>query len=75
MIYFQWLQNLQYDYPPEMLKPIRQAVIGFVEEIKDNIVIGFSSAYEIIRGRQGLKRLQIQRVPSFILTMAWQRPI
>jgi hypothetical protein len=51
MIYFQWLQNLQYDYPPEMLKPIRQAVIGFVEEIKDNIVIGFSSAYEIIRGR------------------------
>jgi len=51
LVYFEWMANLRFSFPEEMLKPIRQAVIGFITELKDKISLGISTAYNIVRGR------------------------
>ncbi len=49
LIYFDWLGSLKYSFPEEMLKPIRQAVIGFLGQLKDKVVNGFGRAINRIR--------------------------
>lgn len=51
MVYFDWLASLKFSFPPEMLKPIRQAVIGFIGQLKDKIVNGFGSVINRVRGK------------------------
>jgi len=50
LIYFDWMGSLRFSFPYEMLKPIRQAVIGFVSQLKDNVVNGFGRAVNRMRG-------------------------
>lgn len=51
--------SLKFSFPEEMLKPIRQAVIGFISQLKDRIVNGFGSAVNRMRGNTAKNNAEI----------------
>jgi len=50
IVYFDWMGSLKFSFPEEMLKPIRQAVIGFISQLKDKVISGFGRVVNRLRG-------------------------